>query len=100
MHHSAIFVCVLQIILVVSVKSVQVSNYMSLSSEMRTNFNYLCYHNVKIERTNKSFFIIETKITTPRDDITDSVISVISVISVWHVGSMLIQPGEFTNTIL
>ena len=33
------------------------------------------------------------------DDINDSVISVISVISVWHVGIMLIQPGECRNTI-
>ena len=35
-----------------------------------------------------------------RDDLTDSAISVISAISVWHVGSMLIQPGEYRNTML
>ena len=33
------------------------------------------------------------------DDINDSVISVISGISVGHVGSMLIQPGKYRNTI-
>ena len=33
------------------------------------------------------------------DDLNDSVISGISVISVWHVGSMLIQPGKCRNTI-
>ena len=33
------------------------------------------------------------------DDINDSVISMISGISVGHVGSMLIQPGKYRNTI-
>ena len=32
--------------------------------------------------------------------INDSVTSVISVISVWHVGSVWIQPREYSNTII
>ena len=34
------------------------------------------------------------------DDKNDPIISVISVISVWHVGSVWMQPREYSNTII
>ena len=64
------------------------------------------YHQVFCEKSTDytdyrvRYIILEDNVNVIfRDGITDSVICVISVIGVWHVGSMLMQPGEYRNTI-